>query len=118
MKITYARCLAVSLLAMGIAAAQPAGRALGVVQAIDPANGEVVIIPLPSKGAKPLTIGVGAKTVVRCYAPDSVKFIDAKPGTLAEIKKGDQVRALGEKSPDGARYPAEEVVSGTFRNVA
>ena len=30
---------------------------------------------------------------------------------------GDQVRALGEKSADGARFAAEQVVSGSFRTV-
>jgi hypothetical protein len=47
-----------------------------------------------------------------------VKFADAKPGTLSDIKPGDQVRALGAKSEDGTHYEAEEMVSGSFRNVA
>jgi hypothetical protein len=47
-----------------------------------------------------------------------VRFADAKSGTLADIKPGDQVRALGDKSEDGTHYAAEELVSGSFRNVA
>lgn len=90
----------------------------GVVTAVDPAAGEVTITVRSLEGPKSLTIATGPKTVVRRYPPDSVKFVDAKPSTVAEIRKGDQVRALGEKSPDGARYTAEELVSGTFRNVA
>ena len=57
-------------------------------------------------------------TVIRRYAPDSVKFDDAKPGTLDQIKPGDQLRARGTKNADGNELAAEEIVSGTFRNVA
>jgi hypothetical protein len=57
-------------------------------------------------------------TVVRRYAPDSVKFDDAKKSTLDEIKKGDQLRARGNKNGDGTEIVAEEIVSGAFRNVA
>ena len=46
-----------------------------------------------------------------------MKFSDAKPGTFEEIKVGDQVRALGSKSPDGSHFAAEKLVSGTFRNI-
>jgi hypothetical protein len=55
---------------------------------------------------------------VRRYPPDSVKFADAKPAAVADVKTGDQARALGDKSPDGGRLTAEELVFGSFRNVA
>ena len=58
------------------------------------------------------------QTIIRRYAPDSVKFDDAKPGTLEQIKPGDQLRARGNKSADGNELAAEEIVSGAFRNVA
>ena len=90
----------------------------GIVTAVDPAAGTVTITARSAEGAKPLTIVAGPKTVVRRYAPDSVKFDDAKPSTVAVIKPGDQVRALGEKSADGTSFTAEELVSGAFRNVA
>jgi hypothetical protein len=47
-----------------------------------------------------------------------VKFDDAKAGTLAEIHPGDQARARGERGADGANLSAEEIVSGSFRNIA
>jgi hypothetical protein len=47
-----------------------------------------------------------------------VKFADAKPSKLADIKKGDQVRARGNKSPDGSAMTAEEIVSGQFKMIA
>ena len=57
-------------------------------------------------------------TIIRRYAPDSVKFDDAKPGTLDQIKPGDQLRARGTKSDDGKEMAAAEIVSGTFRSIA
>jgi hypothetical protein len=54
------------------------------------------------------------RTAIKRYAPDSVKFADAKPAKLAEISVGDQVRARGEKAADGLTVSAEDLVFGTF----
>jgi Cu/Ag efflux protein CusF len=90
----------------------------GLVTAVDAKTGEVTINTRTAEGMKPLIVVAGDKTSVRRYAPDSVKFADTKLGTLADIKPGDQLRALGTKSDDGTHYAAEELVSGSFRNVA
>jgi Cu/Ag efflux protein CusF len=90
----------------------------GLVTAVDAKAGELTINTRTAEGTKALIVVAGGKTAVSRYAPDSVKFADAKPGTLADIKPGDQVRALGTKSEDGTHYDAEELVSGSFRNVA
>jgi co-chaperonin GroES (HSP10) len=70
------------------------------------------------QGVTPMTITPAPNAIVRRYAPDSVKFADAKPSTLADIKKGDQVRARGAKTPDGGAMTAEEIVSGQFKMIA
>src|SRR4029079_18376218 len=54
----------------------------------------------------------------RRYAPDSVRFDDAKSGTFADVKVGDQLRALGTKSTDGARFTPEEIVTGSFQTIS
>ncbi|MGA7380782.1 MAG: hypothetical protein WBX03_08010 [Terriglobales bacterium] len=90
----------------------------GLVTAIDAANGNITISISTLGGSKAATVHVAKETVVRRYAPDSVKFDDAKPGTLDQIKAGDQLRARGTKNADGSELAAEEIVSGTFRNVA
>ncbi|MGH9510952.1 MAG: DUF5666 domain-containing protein [Terriglobales bacterium] len=90
----------------------------GLVKAVNPAGGTVQISVASFAGTKDLTIRVSPSTVIRRYAPDSVKFDDAKPGTIAEIKGGDQLRARGAKSQDGTELEAEEIVSGSFRNIA
>lgn len=73
----------------------------------------------PATPPSTITIAASAPNVViRRYAPDSVKFSDAKPSSFDEMKVGDQLRALGDKSEDGSRLTAEEVVFGTFRTFA
>ncbi len=94
----------------------------GLVKTIGPASKQITISvpnlpPVPGIPTHPVIITVAANTALLRYAPDSVKFSDAKPGTFGEIKVGDQVRALGTKSADGSHFAAEKLVSGTFRNI-
>ncbi len=91
---------------------------LGVVSAVNPETKEITISSRGMAGTQSIIIPVAETVDVRRYAPDSIKFSDAKPGTLGEVKIGDQLRALGERSPDGSRFTAEKVVTGSFRTVA
>ena len=90
----------------------------GLVSSVDPANGTVTISVTGLSGKKEVTVKTAKNTAIRRYAPDSIKFDDAKPSTLAEIHAGDQLRARGERSADGSEVTAEEIVTGSFRNVA
>ena len=90
----------------------------GLVSAVDAAAGTVTISVVSFSGKKDLVVRCSKTTVIRRYAPDSVKFDDAKPSTLQEVHPGDQVRARGDRNADGAELAAQEVVSGAFRNVA
>lgn len=90
----------------------------GVVKSIDPAGGTITISTGALGATNSLAVHVSKTTIIRRYALDSVKFDDAKPGTLDQIKPGDQLRARGTKSDDGKELVADEIVSGTFRNIA
>ena len=90
----------------------------GLVSKVDAGNGTIALSAAALSQAKPVTIHISKNTIIRRYSPDSVKFDDAKPGTLDQINAGDQLRARGERNPDGTEMAADEVVSGTFRNVA
>jgi hypothetical protein len=90
----------------------------GLVSAVDPAAGTVTISVTSFAGKKNIVIHSSKTTVIRRYAPDSVKFDDAKPSTLQDVHPGDQVRARGERNADRTEVTAEEIVSGSFRNVA
>jgi hypothetical protein len=89
---------------------------VGVVSAVNAETKEITINTRTPEGPKPVVIAAsGADVKLRRYAPDSIKFADAKPSTFEEVKAGDQLRAKGEKSTDGAKFTAEEVVTGSFR---
>ncbi len=90
----------------------------GLVSAVDPASGDITMAITTLAGKKVVTIHTTKATIIRRYAPDSVKFDDARPSTLAEIKPGDQLRARGDRNEDGTQFTAEEIVSGSFRNIA
>jgi len=90
----------------------------GLVRAVDPASGTITLQTAASGSSKTITVRVSKDTIVRRYAPESVRFQDAKPGTLDQIKSGDQLRARGPISADGSELSAEEIVSGSFRNIA
>src|SRR5271165_460250 len=90
----------------------------GLVSAVDPVAGTVTISVTTLSGSKKVLIQTSKKTIVRRYAPNSVKFDDAKPSKVADIHPGDQLRARGTKNADGTEFTAEEIVRGSFRNIA
>ena len=90
----------------------------GLVRSADVPNGVVTIGVMSAAGSKEVAVHTTKSTVVRRYAPDSVKFDDAKISSLAAVKVGDQLRARGMRSADGAELTADEIVAGSFRNIA
>ncbi|HYN23419.1 MAG TPA: hypothetical protein VES69_00065, partial [Pyrinomonadaceae bacterium] len=123
-KLVPARALVVMTKA-DIAKKQEAERAewrrrgiLGVVSAVNPETREITISSRSMAGTQSVIIPVDDKVDMRRYAPDSIKFSDAGPSTVSEVKVGDQLRGLGERSTDGTRFTAEKVVTGSFRTVA
>jgi len=90
----------------------------GLVKSVDAANGTIMTGTTGGAGAKDISIHVGKDTVLRRYAPGSIKFDEAKPAPITDIHAGDQVRARGTRSADGSEFTADEIVSGSFRNIA
>jgi hypothetical protein len=90
----------------------------GLVTAVDAESGTVSISMTSFTGSKTVAIHTTKNTILRRYAPNSVKFDDAKVAPIDQIKVGDQLRARGTKSEDGSELMADEIVSGTFRNLA
>jgi hypothetical protein len=86
----------------------------GIVSAIDPASGAITVSVTPTLS---VVVKTSKDTSFLRYAPTSVKFSDAQKGSIDQIKTGDQLRARGTRSADGKEL-AEEVISGTFRNIA
>jgi hypothetical protein len=89
----------------------------GIVASVNPSTQEITVSSRTMAGLpQSVIIPVTEKVMMRRYPPDTIpKYSDAKPSTIQEVKVGDQLRALGDKNPDGSRLTAEEVVFGTFR---
>jgi co-chaperonin GroES (HSP10) len=89
----------------------------GIVAALNPETKEITISSRSMMGpAQSVIIPVTDKVMIRRYPPDTIpKYSEARPSKFEELKTGDQLRALGDKSADGTRLTAEEVVFGTFR---
>ena len=90
----------------------------GTISAVNAETKEITVDARTADGPKPIVVATSAETKFRRYAPDSVRFDDAKAGTFADLKAGDQLRALGTKSADGARFTPEEIVTGSFQTIS
>jgi Domain of unknown function (DUF5666) len=90
----------------------------GLVKSVDSAAGVIVVTSGAGPTLKVIKVHVGSSTVLKRYAPASIRFDLAQPGPLSAIQPGDQLRARGTKNTDGSEIDAAEVVSGSFRNVS
>jgi hypothetical protein len=91
---------------------------LGVVTALKAETKEITIQSRTLAGTQSVIIPVTEKTEMHRYAPDSIKFSDAKPSTFGELKVGDQLRALGDRGTDPTHFTPQRVVTGSFRTIA
>lgn len=90
----------------------------GKVTSVSVQTNQIVVEIGGLMGATKLTLTPKADAKFMRYAPDSIKYADAKLSSIAEIKIGDQIRALGDKSSDGTAFTAETVLTGAFRQTA
>lgn len=90
----------------------------GLVSSVDSAQDTVTIKILGASGPRDIVIHIAKNTILRRYVPGSVNFDEARVAPPSDIKPGDQLRARGTRSPDGNEFTADEVVSGSFRNIA
>ena len=80
------------------------GRRRGVTGMVAAKSGNEVTLKIRTLGGESqAVVTVTDKTRFKRYAPDSVKFAEARSSKLAEISVGDQVRARGVKSEDGLK---------------
>jgi len=90
----------------------------GVITALNPEKKDITLRTSPGASPNNTITAVAAEGGTFRRYSGSVKFKDAKLSSFAELKVGDQLRALGEKSADGTQYVAQEIVSGTFRTIS
>ena len=90
---------------------------LGVISALKPDTKEITISHRTMAGTQAVVMQVSDKTEMRRYAPDSIKFGDARPSSFSELKVGDQLRALGDRAEDPLHFNPQKIVTGAFRTV-
>jgi hypothetical protein len=90
----------------------------GLVKSIDAPGGVIVLTSGVGATAKTITIHTTKDTILKRYAPASVRFDQATAAPIDAIHAGDQLRARGTKNADGTEVAAVEVVSGSFRNIS
>ena len=92
----------------------------GLVKSVDAANGVIVLTTGAGPTLKIVTVHVSKTTVLKRYAPASVRFDLAQPGPIEAIHPGDQLRARGTKNADGTAHRRERSSVGQlsqyFRN--
>jgi hypothetical protein len=86
----------------------------GIVRELNAQTGEINL-ELRGTGAGGRVMIASNKADFLRYSPASLKFEDARASNFSELKPGDQLRALGDKSSDGRSLKAEKIVSGAFR---
>ncbi len=88
----------------------------GTIVGLDPAKKEITVKARTAMGAATIRVNASGDSVrLKRYAPNSTRYRDAAPGTFEQLKVGDQISALGERSEDGASFKPEEIVTGSFR---
>jgi hypothetical protein len=90
----------------------------GLVKSVDQARGVIQLTSGAGAAARIITVHTTASTVLKRYAPGSVRFEEAQTAPISAIQAGDQLRARGEKNADGTEITADELVSGGFRNIS
>jgi hypothetical protein len=90
----------------------------GRITALDPARKEISVQSRSRESAGPIAVVATEATRFFRYAPDSLNIKDASRISFAELKVGDQLRALGNRSEDGTRFAAEEILAGSMARTA
>ncbi len=88
----------------------------GLVKSVG--SGVVVLTSGAGPTLKVIQVHVSKATVLKRYAPASVRFDLAQPAPIDAIQVGDQLRARGTKNTDGTELDAVEIISGSFRNIS
>jgi hypothetical protein len=90
----------------------------GLVKSVDAPTGVIVLTSGAGATAKTITVHTTKATMLKRYAAASVSYDAALPAPIDAIHSGDQLRARGAKNADGTEIAAEEVISGSFRNIS
>ncbi|MBD0370119.1 MAG: hypothetical protein ICV60_04740 [Pyrinomonadaceae bacterium] len=88
----------------------------GRIEAINADRKEITIRTRGREGAaQTVVVDASGKVKFMRNAPDSSRSQDALASSFSELRVGDQLRARGERSADGTRITAEEIVTSNVQ---
>ena len=90
----------------------------GRIAAVNPETKQITVEVRGLGAATSVVLTPKPEAKYRRYAPNSVKYSEANVSSFSELKAGDMLRAVGDKSADGASFAAEEILAGAFQTVA
>jgi len=90
----------------------------GRVAAVNPAANQVTIEVRGLMNSTSVVVTPKGDALFKRYKQDSVKYNEAVESSIADIKTGNMLRAVGERSTDGSSFAAEEILTGAFQTVA
>ena len=88
----------------------------GIVRELNAQTAEITL-ELRGAGTAGRLVIETQKAKLRRYSAGSLRFEDAASSSFADIKVGDQLRALGNNGANGHSFEAEEIVSGAFKTI-
>ena len=86
----------------------------GRIARVDVDKKEITLQPRGREGVTLPTIVVTEATRFFRYAPDSMDIKHASRSSIGQMREGDQLRAIGERSEDGTRFTATELIAGSM----
>ncbi len=90
----------------------------GRVVSVDPQTNQINVEMRSVTSSTKLTLSPKDNAKFLRYAQDSVRYDEAAKSSLADVKVGDEIRALGDRSTDGMSFAAEEILTGAFQTIA
>lgn len=90
----------------------------GKVKSVSPDTKQIAVDISSMAGTRTVTITPKDGATYKRYAANSIKYSEATASNLLEINPGDGIRAVGDRSADGASFAAEEILSGGFQTHA
>lgn len=90
----------------------------GKIASLNPDTKQITVEVSSLMGNRTVVLTPKPDVKFKRYAPNSVKYSEAVAGSYGEIGVGDVIRAVGDKSADGASFAAEEILTGGFQTLA
>ena len=90
----------------------------GRVASVSPSTNQVTIEVRGLMNSTSVVVTPKSDAIFKRYKQDSVKYSEAVESTIADIKQGDMLRAVGDRGTEGTTFTAEEILTGAFQTVA